>query len=236
LRSYATAQLIGDRSHQCDATATRATADGGRAFAVLDGIGSSDAVRSWTVAKARRLADLTARNMRPHEAITLVQEEIVRDRDLSLGEGYVDGACAVVAVTAPDRQLRVAWIGDCRAYLLHLDGRLAQLTTDHNERAELLAAGRPAPRWSRNIVTRCLGAEIGGEAVEPGWDTLRTVAGMRLLLATDGLYEPIEDAGWSLRELLSEGAPADCAQRLARLAGRLGDAPRDNTSCLIADL
>ncbi|WP_331727522.1 protein phosphatase 2C domain-containing protein (plasmid) [Kitasatospora sp. NBC_00374] len=227
---HATAQQIGPRSHQCDATATRATDDGGRAYVLLDGIGSSDTVRAWTRAQARRLADLTARSLQPHEAITQVQEEITAQPGW---QASAPGACAVAAVTGPDQLLRVAWIGDCRAYLLSPDGRLQRLTADHNQRAQFEAAGFPSPRWARNIVTRCLGHGAAGEALTPDWTAVHDRSGSRLLLASDGCYEPIEDAAHNLAAALGGGDPADRAEHLVRLALRLGGT--DNATCMVVD-
>ena len=45
MRNYATAQLMGDRSAQCDATAVSTAPSGSRAYVLLDGIGTSDEVR-----------------------------------------------------------------------------------------------------------------------------------------------------------------------------------------------
>ncbi|MFJ4428475.1 hypothetical protein [Streptomyces bobili] len=59
MRTHAAFQLIGDRSHQCDATATY-THNDARAYVLCDGIGSSDAVRDWTRTAARRLARAAA--------------------------------------------------------------------------------------------------------------------------------------------------------------------------------
>ncbi|WP_318199190.1 hypothetical protein [Streptomyces sp. SCL15-4] len=44
--SYATAQRPGDRAFQCDATAVCTAPDGTRAYALLDGVGDTAAVRS----------------------------------------------------------------------------------------------------------------------------------------------------------------------------------------------
>ena len=61
MRNYATAQLIGDRTHQCDATAVSTAPSGARAYVLLDDIGSSDEVQDWTRQAARRLARAAAR-------------------------------------------------------------------------------------------------------------------------------------------------------------------------------
>ncbi|MFG2847459.1 PP2C family protein-serine/threonine phosphatase [Kitasatospora sp. NPDC048296] len=227
--THATAQHIGTRSHQCDATATRSTGDGGRAFVLLDGIGSSDDVRSWTRSEARRLADLTARTLQPHEAITQLQNEIAARAE------WAPGACAVAAVTAPDQLLRVAWIGDCRAYLLHQDGHFQRLTTDHNLRAEVEATGEKASWWYRNHVTRCLGHPDAGTALEPEWTAVHDRAGTRLLLASDGCYEPIEDAARALGAELVGLDPAERAEHLVNLAISLGGEHQDNATCMVVD-
>ncbi|MEZ0090027.1 PP2C family serine/threonine-protein phosphatase [Streptacidiphilus sp. EB129] len=234
MRTYATAQQIGTRSHQCDATATRCTADGGRAFVLLDGIGSDAAVRDWTREITQRLAVLTARTLQPHEAIERVQDEITQEPGW---DRMVPGACAVVAVTGPDKLLRVAWIGDCRAYLLHPDGHLKLLTADHNQRAEYEAAGQPAPVWSRNIVTRCIGHPKGGDAMAPEWTGVHDRSGARLLLASDGLYEPILDSCLDLAaDLALYDAPAEAAKHLVATAIAVGNTHQDNATCLVADL
>ncbi|MFB7672913.1 PP2C family protein-serine/threonine phosphatase [Kitasatospora purpeofusca] len=228
---HATAQHIGDRSHQCDATATSATTSGGRAFVLLDGIGTSTTVNAWTRAQAHRLADLTSQLLQPHQAITQVQHEI------AAAQPDIDGACAVIAVAQPDTSLEVAWIGDCRAYLRTPNGHLTQLTTDHNERAQHEARGEVAPPDARDYLTRCLGAQIGGDALLPESLLIPTAAGTRLLLASDGCYEPIEDAGRDLAAELDPGrVPAACTEHLIRLAITLGGENRDNATCLIADL
>ncbi|GAA2811646.1 serine/threonine protein phosphatase [Kitasatospora paracochleata] len=230
---HATHQLTGTRTHQCDATATRATRDGGRAYVLLDGIGSNPAVRDWTRDQARRLADLTARSLQPHLAITRLREEIALEPGW---QNTVPGACAVAAVTGPNRILRIAWIGDCRAYLLYPDGYLGRHTTDHNMRTVLEARDGQAPRWARNRITHCLGHPDAGEALIPDWTTDPDRTGTRLLLASDGCYEPIEDAGHTVATALADGTPADAAKRLVRLAIKLGDGNKDNATCLVADL
>lgn len=248
MRSYATAENIGSRSHQCDATATRRTADGGRAFVLSDGIGSGDDVRAWTRAITQRLAVLTARTLQPHEAIEAVQHEITSEPGWDHWIHAVPGACAVIAVTGPDQLLRIGWIGDCRAYLLK-NGHLSRLTTDHNRRALLEAAGQYAPAYSRNHVVRCMGHPVpdedddcpglprDGAELEPEWTAVHDRTGGRLLLASDGLYEPIEDKAYDLAaDLALYDNPADAAKHLVATAIALGGDHRDNATCLVADL
>ncbi|WP_316782965.1 hypothetical protein [Streptomyces sasae] len=58
--SYAAAQRIGGRSHQCDAIAV-ASFESTTAYALLDGMGSTAQIAQWTEAAAIRLAETAAR-------------------------------------------------------------------------------------------------------------------------------------------------------------------------------
>ncbi|MFC7934463.1 hypothetical protein [Streptomyces cinereoruber] len=53
VKPHAAAQRPGDRMFQCDATAVCTTPDATRACALLDGVGNTPAVRSWTRTAAR---------------------------------------------------------------------------------------------------------------------------------------------------------------------------------------
>lgn len=227
---HATAQLIGTRSHQCDATATHTHA-GTRAYVLLDGIGSSDRVREWTRTMARRLARAAA--VQGAEAgLREVHAEIAAERDGWAYYGAADpAAVAVVAVAAPGGPLEVAWCGDARAYLLAPDGTLEQLTKDHNMRQAMLDLGREPDQYARNHVLSYLG-DIDDH---PAIGTRTTAQQGRLLLASDGAYEPLEDDGCDLATYLT-GSPRTAARTLTTAA--IGHATRhaDNATVLVADL
>ncbi|MCL3998817.1 hypothetical protein [Streptomyces lavenduligriseus] len=101
------------------------------------------------------------------------------------------------------RRFSVAWSGDTRAYL-PLDGHLRLLTEDHNAR-------RACDGGDRKLITACLGEARGDEETERRWghpaiEYLRGPARPgRLLLASDGAYEPHEDAGHDLAGYLTGG-------------------------------
>jgi serine/threonine protein phosphatase PrpC len=235
IRTHATAQLIGSRSHQCDATATF-TSGGSRAFVLLDGIGSSDEIRDWTRGMARRLARAAARLGDAEAGLAQVYKEAAAEpgRDNPFEES--PSAVAVVAVARPGNLLTVAWCGDSRAYLL-VGGRLQRLTTDHNMRQVLTDQGVTPGPYARNRVTSWLG---NTEAVpQPGEQpligaTVRPLGG-RLLLASDGAYEPLEDSCMDVAGFLG-GTPAQAARGLARAAIDRAAFHADNASVLVADL
>jgi len=234
VRTYATAQLIGDRSHQCDATAVSTAPSGARAYALLDGIGSSDEIRDWTRTAARRLARTAARRGDAEAGLRAVYNQYAAEPERQGPWADEPNACAVVAVHTPGK-LTVAWCGDARAYVLTRSGVLHRLTEDHNMR-------RVIPAWgSRNRVTSWLGSELPDERVkkEIGHPAIETATRYpvceRLLLASDGAYEPLEDSCRTLSDYLI-GAPGDAARDFVQAAVDHASVHADNATVLVADL
>ncbi|MDQ1051763.1 PP2C family serine/threonine-protein phosphatase [Streptomyces sp. V4I2] len=230
--AHASAQLIGDRSHQCDATATYTHA-GTRAYVLCDGIGSSDDVQAWTSAAARRVAQAAARRGDAEAGLRAVYDRYAAEPARSDPYADLPNACAAVAVAAPGKPLTVAWCGDVRAYVL-IPGRTLQcLTADHNMRRVF--------NGSRNRVTSYLGAvesddqckgRFGHPAIESA--TAPTDA-CRLLLASDGAYEPLEDSARDLAAYLGS-SPKRAAGDFVAAAIEHASSYADNATVLVADL
>lgn len=238
MRTYATAQLIGDRSHQCDATATATGPNGTRAYVLLDGIGSSDDVRDWTRTAARRLARSAAYHGDAEAGLRAQYQRYAANPDRQGPWGFGPKACAVVAVTSP-RWLTVAWCGDARAYLM-VRGTVLRLTQDHNLRRvyppnDLHGGG------NRNIVTSCLGSadtdqDVKNQVGHPAIETItRRLEDSRLLLASDGAYEPLEDSLRNLADYLT-GDLGPTARGFVQAAVDHASAHADNATVLAADL
>lgn len=238
MRTYATAQLIGDRSHQCDATATY-THHGVRAHALLDGIGSTDTIRDWTRTAARRLARSAARHGDAETGLRALYNRYAHEPDRQDPWGFGPTACAVVAVTAPGRPLTVAWCGDTRAYLL-VRGTVRRITQDHNLR-RVYPPNDIHGGGNRNIVTSYLGSPDTDQEVKnlhghPAIEAVTVPAeDCRLLLASDGAYEPLEDSLRNLADYLI-GDPRTAARDFVTSAIEHASAHADNASVLIADL
>ncbi|MFJ6722491.1 PP2C family protein-serine/threonine phosphatase [Streptomyces sp. NPDC091259] len=228
---HATAQLIGGRSHQCDATATF-TYRGTRAYALLDGIGSTEEVQTWTRTAARRLARAAACS---GALVGLRAVHAARAAELARAGWYAEympKAVAVVAVAAPGRELEVAWCGDARAYRLPTTTeQLSRMTTDHNRRQQLLDMGVDPGPYSRNIVTSYLGDTSPHAPI--GFVTAPNSG--RLLLASDGAYEPLEDAERSLGDYLA-GFPQRAARTVVSAAIAHAGSRADNATVLVAQL
>ncbi|XVV34989.1 mucin-2 [Streptomyces sp. CA-100214] len=245
LTAHASAQQQGGRSDQCDATATAACPGGIVAFAVLDGIGSNPEVRAWTRLAAGRVARAA---LHRRSAETGLRE--VYDRYATAGRDFTEagdqiGAAALVALLIPGQPLELAWCGDVRAYAIR-DGVTEQLTRDHNLRRVRIDQGRPYDQFARNLLTSCLGSDETDEDVRAlrGHPAIETATvepeELRLVLATDGAYEPHEDFGSPLAGLLT-GVPAEAAHDFTETAvsrARLVKEPRhvDNATVRIVDL
>ncbi|MET7889323.1 PP2C family serine/threonine-protein phosphatase [Streptomyces avermitilis] len=230
--AHASAQLIGDRSHQCDATATH-THDGASAYVLCDGIGSSDEVRAWTITAARRIARAAARRGDAEAGLRAVYDRYAAEPERSDPYADLPNACAAVAVAVPGKPLTVAWCGDVRAYTLTPGGTLQHLTADHNRRRVF--------NGSRNRVTSYLGAvESDGQREDVyGHPAIESATGpaeaCRLLLASDGAYEPLEDSARNLANYL-EGNPKQAATDFTGAAIEHAGSYADNATVLVADL
>lgn len=239
MRTYATAQLIGDRTHQCDATAVHTAPSGARAYVLLDGIGSTDEIRDWTRDAARRLARTAARHGDAEVGLRALYNRYAAEPDRQGPWARMPEACAVVAVAAPGQPLTIAWCGDVRAYVL-VRGTVQRLTDDHNLR-RVFPARDGKPGGNRNIITSCLGStytedqvknEYGHPAIE---SVTRGAEDSRLLLASDGAYEPLEDSCRNLADYLI-GDPREAARDFVQSAIDHTGTRADNATVLVADL
>ncbi len=141
------------------------------------------------------------------------------------------GTTAVVAVQQGG-QMFVAGLGDSRAYLVR-DHSVEQLTVDHSVAQALVLSGALTPQEARqspwqHVLHKFLGcAEMAeGPEVRP----FTPKAGDRLVLATDGMTNHVEDGD------LIAGAqectdPQSWAESLVDLALKRGS--RDNVTCVV---
>lgn len=123
-------------------------------------------------------------------------------------------------------------VGDSRVYRL-VDNELRQLTIDHSEVQELVAAGRITPEEARDhpdrhVITRSLGAV----PIEPDVWLLPAHTGERFLLCSDGLTDEVEDM--EIAAILGSGSPQDAAQNLVAAAEAAGG--HDNITVIVVDV
>lgn len=237
----------GDRAYQQDAAdwhhdRNRITA------AVADGMGSgtgSARIATMAVTLALNIADAYGPEQ-PGAAIAATSDCV---RDLTRDDrNEKDNTTLVVATVEASGDVRVAWVGDSRAYVLTRRGRLHQLTKDHNE----------AP-YAPNVLTRTL---LGPDLYHRHTDGLVECTRHRpefaeysdsfdpavmVVLMTDGVCGVLTDN--QINSLLSSASTAsgtdgrvDASRAASRLtafglhAARALDKKADNATALVIDL
>ncbi len=139
----------------------------------------------------------------------------------------------LVAARFEGARITMAHVGDSRLYRLR-DGELAQLTSDHSLRQQLVDQGFLTPEEARtstrkNYITRAVGidttvvTDIGRDEVVPG-DVY--------LLCSDGLCDMVEDA--DMTSILA-AHPDDLDAAAAALVAQANDnGGKDNISVILA--
>ena len=127
--------------------------------------------------------------------------------------------------------LSIAHVGDSRAYLLR-DGKLHQITQDHNWVAEEVARGALTPQQARqhpgrNVLTRALGTV---PSVDVDSVSVEVRGGDALLLCSDGLHSLVSDD--EITETLAGEEPQQACQSLVERANALGG--HDNITVVAA--
>jgi serine/threonine protein phosphatase PrpC len=236
--------LKGDRSYQQDAADWSRAVDPDTGLpvivaAVADGCGSGSGSGRIARAAVSLAVQIAACYGAEHldRAIDAARE-IIDARFPRRGRN--DNSTLVLAYYDAAR-LRVAWIGDSRAYALAADGQLHQLTKDHN-----LAPHAP------NVLTRALladGNHRHGDAWEGCESHTPQVADpllgrpfapppARILLCTDGACGPLADEEIA-STLASTSDASSAARRLAARAVRTARAAgekADNATAFVIDL
>ena len=202
-------------------------------FAVADGIGGHQGGEV-----ASQLALQTLKDLFEHGHGTLAQQ--VREANRAVFErSSRDAAVAgmgttLTAAVAEAGRLRLAHVGDSRAYLLR-DGELRMLTEDHTLVHRLVAEGEISEREAevhphRSVLTRALGTAPDVQIDEAVIDARD---GDRLLLCSDGLtgMVPHDRIAAILREARE---PKDAVKQLVRAANAEGGV--DNITVLVLDI
>jgi len=143
------------------------------------------------------------------------------------------GTTLVAAAIDFDR-LTVAHVGDSRAYRWRA-GVLDRLTADHSIGQQMLDTGRLTPAEvgrlpARGILTRALG--VAGEALRADLAVLDWRAGDLLLLCSDGLTDPLDDAAIGRVFARARRSLPMLAQEL--IAAALAAGCADNVTVLLA--
>ena len=168
----------------------------------------------------------------PEDRVARANQAVV-ERSLSDPGLAGMGTTLTLAELGADGIIRLAHVGDSRAYLLR-QGSLQQITDDHTVVAEQLAAGHITPAEAathpqRSMLTRVLG--ISNE-LEIDSISVETAPGDRLLMCSDGLTGMVEDQ--RIAELLSDGTPEEAVWDLIEEANKAGG--HDNVTVVVVDV
>lgn len=209
-------------------------------FAVADGMGGHAAGEVAAGIAARSLAALAGRgDLRSEDILAAIEAAnesilaVASQRVETAGMGTTVSGLCLGRIGGTDHWF-VFNVGDSRVYRL-AGGKLTQITTDHSEVAELIAAGHITADEAkshplRSVVTRSLGSD---PAPTPDVWVLPATEGERFLVCSDGLplelSEP-EIAGILARPVGAQGA-ADALVEAAVAAGG-----RDNVSAVVVDV
>jgi protein phosphatase len=215
---------MADAAHSC-----RDWATGRRSWAVADGIGDDyepeDAARLAAHHAAR--AALTG-----GAACGIAAARTALQYEYDGAPRGQEGDCVMVcAVPLPEEVgggFDVAWVGDCRAYVVQ-NGTLHQVTEDHTRGQEMRRSENPWTRelapYSDHIVTRSV-------LRDGPISSVRVVGPVhRALLCTDGLSKVLP-AEKIARILTTERRPARAARALLA-AARADRRARDNIAATV---
>ncbi|MGZ8600490.1 MAG: Stp1/IreP family PP2C-type Ser/Thr phosphatase [Actinomycetota bacterium] len=202
-------------------------------FVVADGMGGArggEVASNLAIQTIRRLFEAGEGSLpdQVQEANRVVFERSQRDREVA-GMGTT-----LTAALLEDGALRLAHVGDSRAYLLR-DGELHLVTEDHTLVRRMVQAGEITAEEAethphRNILTRALGVD-GIIDVDEGILELRE--GDRVLLCTDGLTGMVRAE--EIRAVLAgQPDPQEAVDLLVRAANRAGGV--DNITALLLDV
>jgi protein phosphatase len=199
-------------------------------YAVADGMGGH---RGGAVASSLAVDVLSHDDSAPLSERVREANRAVFDRQA--GDRAVAGmGTTVTAIEAEEASVRVAHVGDSRAYLLR-DGRLRMLTQDHTLVQQMVHEGKITEEEAhdhpqRNILTRVVGVDRDVDVDE---ESLEVREGDRLLLCTDGLTSMMRDE--SVQEILEGHAdPKEAADSLVDAANRAGGL--DNITVVVIDV
>lgn len=198
-------------------------------FLVADGVGghADGEVASAIVRDTLRNDRMAGENLVDaiHHSHQAVLDEIDKREDSNMGS-------TVVAMQLSGHEYEIAWVGDSRAYLF--DGKLRQITRDHNPVSEMVARGAITPEQAsrhpeRNVLSQSLGVS-NAIRLAPGRIRGEFEPGQQFILCSDGLTDELSDE--QISEIMREhGAPQEQVEGLISAALEAGG--RDNVTVIV---
>jgi len=198
-------------------------------FAVADGMGGH---QGGEVASSLALETI-GKGSRPIEKMVQEANQAVYRR-ADQDPGLSGMGTTLTALVADGEVLRMAHVGDSRAYMLR-DGRLQRLTKDHTVVQRLVDEGKLTAEEAeihpqRSILTRALGVD---ESLQVDQGAIEPRTGDRLLLCSDGLTGMVDEERIT-RILIENPDPQAAADALVEAANEAGG--QDNITAVVMDV
>jgi serine/threonine protein phosphatase PrpC len=184
--------------------------------AVFDGLGGHPAGDVASAAAAESVRAAAPKAVASAEDL-IAAVQAAHDAVLDAAAGHSDRtgmATTAVVATLHGDTVRIAHVGDSRAYVLDTEGRLHQVTRDHG---------------MGGYITQALGLDRG---VDPDLTEVATPPGTRLLLCSDGLSNMVDAA--DIGALLGAGDAEAACDALVEAALERGGI--DNVTVVVAVL
>ncbi len=225
--------LVRSANEDSFAPATDGAAAGPVLVAVADGMGghaAGDVASKVAISAATN--DPAETDVDPVRRVELANKAVIEAMTADPALAGM-GTTLTLGWFGADGMLRLAHVGDSRAYVLR-EGELRQLTSDDTVVAGLVQAGHISEEQARNhprrhLVTQSIGMpDVGIERVEISLQTSDVV-----LICSDGLTGMVSDE--TIAELLSRRqGPSDAAWALITAANAAGG--HDNTTVAVVEV
>ncbi len=129
------------------------------------------------------------------ESLREMMEDAVNEAHRAVRRAAPGGGCTLTAALVLGNQLVIAHMGDSRAYLVHRDGRMEQLTKDHTLVKRLQEMGQlseeeAADHPQKSMLYRALGQ---GDVVQADFYTGTLSTNAFLLVCSDGLWGFVDE-------------------------------------------
>lgn len=207
-------------------------------FSVADGMGGHEAGEVASGECIRVLSTQRVLSSGSREATASHLQQILRHADARIRElANARAGTTVSGAVVVEEQGVLSWlvfnVGDSRTYRFS-HGKLSQISVDHSQVQELVAAGLITPEEAlvhprRHVVTRALGT--GSDAEVDFW-LVPVEDGDRLLVCSDGLSGELDER--QIQQILATVPhPQEAVDTLIQAALRSGG--RDNITVVVVD-
>lgn len=221
LALYAVADGIG--GHNAGEVASRLALDAVAGFVRRS---ATDTDLSWPYGV---LADLSYGANRLRTGIHLANRRVFRAAESQ--DDYTGMGTTMVAVLVDGGRAAIASVGDSRVYHWR-DGALTRLTVDDSWVEALRGQGLSPDELSRHPMRHVLTNVVGArDSVDVHVQELALRPGDRLLLCSDGVHGPLDEA--AIAGLIQGASAEAAAAQLVRAALERGG--RDNATALVLD-